>query len=170
MATTYKLIGSQTVGAGGATSIEFTSIPANPYTDLLLAISARSDRASYIWANMRIRFNGATDDTNLSSRYLQGNGSAASTAALTYGYVSDIPASMATSNTFSSIEIYLPNFAGSNNKSYTSTGTTENYGIGYIQAVAGLWSNASVITSLKLVPVGNFVQHSSFFLYGITKA
>ena len=38
---TYTLISSVTVGAGGASSIDFTSIPST-YTDLLVKISARS--------------------------------------------------------------------------------------------------------------------------------
>ena len=42
MADTYTLISSVTVGAGGASSIDFTSIPAT-YTDLLVKFSLRTD-------------------------------------------------------------------------------------------------------------------------------
>ena len=41
MANTYTLISSVTVGSGGASSIDFTSIPAT-YTDLCLVWSGRS--------------------------------------------------------------------------------------------------------------------------------
>ena len=41
MANTYELIASSTVGAGGASSIDFNSIP-NTYTDLLVKLSGRS--------------------------------------------------------------------------------------------------------------------------------
>ena len=41
MAGTYKLIGSVTVGAGGAANIDFTSIPST-YTDLAIKVSYRS--------------------------------------------------------------------------------------------------------------------------------
>jgi hypothetical protein len=42
MANTYEAIATVTVGSGGATDIEFTSIPGT-YTDLLIKSSLRSD-------------------------------------------------------------------------------------------------------------------------------
>jgi hypothetical protein len=53
MADTYTLISSVTVGAGGASSIDFTSIPAT-YTDLLIKVSARgASGASNITGTLR---------------------------------------------------------------------------------------------------------------------
>jgi hypothetical protein len=72
MAVTYTLIQSVTVGSGGAANIEFTLIP-QTYTDLLLLCSLDQSSSSVI---ADIRFNGLS--TNLSSRLLLGNGSAAS--------------------------------------------------------------------------------------------
>ena len=66
MANTYTLISSVTVGSGGASSIEFTSIPST-YTDLLLNFSGRSNtnQASGGFA-CKIEFNGSS--SNLSAR------------------------------------------------------------------------------------------------------
>ena len=169
MASTYELIASQTLGSDTA-SVTFSGIPGT-YTDLYAVASARTNRASNTWADTRIRFNGAANDTNLSGRYLQGTGSAAASGTTAYAWVGDVTASTATASTFASLEIYLPNYAGSTNKSYSSTCAHEtNSSTAYLVAIAGLWSDTSAITSLTLVPVGSFVTGSSFFLFGITKA
>jgi hypothetical protein len=44
MALTYTAIKTVTVGSGGAANIDFTSIP-QTYTDLVLKVSARMNRA-----------------------------------------------------------------------------------------------------------------------------
>ena len=60
MANTYTLIASQTVGSGGASAINFGSIP-NTYTDLLVKVSARMSSAN---GSAGITFNGT--NTNYS--------------------------------------------------------------------------------------------------------
>lgn len=172
MATTCKLIAKTTLGSSAA-NIEFTSIPST-YTDLLLVCSVRSDRASNAVDNVKIRFNGAANDNNLSVRYLYGDGASATSFTLSsFAYIGNAPASTATSNTFSSNECYIPNYAGSTNKSFSATGVQETNGTtAYIDAIAGLWSDTSAITAVRIFPANgsNFVTNSSAFLYGITKA
>ena len=169
MATTYELIDSVVLGSDTAT-VTFSSIPGT-FDDLHVVASARTNRASNTWADTRIRFNGAANDTNLSGRYLQGTGSAASSGTTAYAWLGDVTASTATANTFASLEIYIPNHGGGTNKSYSSTCAHEtNSSTAYLAVVAGLWSDTSAITSLTLVPVGSFVTGSSFYLYGITKS
>ena len=68
---TYKLIASGTVGSGGASSIEFTSIPGT-YTDLVIKTSLRVSDAVTA-ADINIKFN--TSDANKTILYLSGNGS-----------------------------------------------------------------------------------------------
>jgi len=66
--------------------------------------------------------------------------------------------------------LYIPNYAGSANKSASSDSVRENNATGSIQLrlVASLWSNAAAITSVKLVPdYGNFAIYSTATLYGI---
>lgn len=164
--TTYKKINSVTV-ASTAAAIEFTSIPAD-YTDLLVLVSTRTNEAQPE-TNVTITFNGST--SNESARTLYGNG----TSALSYSYASDIymwtSGSSATTSAFGSASYYIPNYAGSTNKSLSIDSTMESNVVGSTMALtAGLWSDASAITSLKLTPGGgSFVQHSSATLYGIRK-
>ncbi len=170
MANTYKAIATTTVGAGGAANIEFTSIPGS-YTDLIVLYSLRSNRNSTI-DQIKFEFNGVT--TNLSSLTLYSDGSGRSSdsvASLLIGW--GLPGDTATANTFGNGYIYIPNYAGSNYKSASIDGVDENKAIGVNSAQAGfsagLWSNISAITSIKmLLNVGTlFKQHSTATLYGI---
>ena len=166
MATTYEAIATVTVGSGGAANIEFTSIPAT-YTNLVLKLSLRSNRAA-TFDNTQIEINSST--ANMTSRLLTGNGSTASSGNTTTFYVGDIPAASATSNTFANQEVYLPNYAGSSNKSASSDSVAENNATaGFNQLAANLWSQTAAITSLKMYSgnTENFVEYSTATLYGI---
>ena len=170
MATTYQLISSVTVGAGGAANIEFTSIPAT-YTDLLVKYSLRgvSENTSYLY----ISFNGST--SNLSSKGLNGN-PAVSSSALSYTWsttIQDIAGQVPyvwTSSTFNNGEMYIPNYAGSTNKSISIDSVAENNATAaYDSLTAALWANTSAITSIKLDGGSSdtFAQYSTAYLYGI---
>ena len=164
-------ISTVTVGSGGASSIDFTNIP-QIYTDLIIKISLRSS-----WANTQdrlyLKFNGVT--TSYTMRYV-GNaaGSAVSYTEASYGnnFAGYIDADSNTSNTFSNIEYYIPNYAGSNYKSGSFDATMEdNSTTQYMGLGAFLWSNTSPITSIGLYPTTgpNLKQYSSATLYGIRK-
>lgn len=170
MANTYEAIATVTVGSGGASSMDFTSIPAT-YTDLVVKLSSRDNRSSATGTDVYIGFNGVT--TNLSMRRLYGDASAVYSDSGSTGNIGIESASTATASTFGNIEVYIPNYAGTNNKSYSADGVSENNasgaGAAFAQLTAGLWSNTAAITSIKLTPVsGNsFVQYSTATLYGI---
>ena len=163
MPNTFELIQAYTA-TGSVANIEFTSIPST-YTDLCLKLSGRLDAAN---TAIIIQFNGVT--TNLSSRYLYGGGSG-SAASYTdgsniYTYANS---SSYTTSTFGNSEIYIPNYAGSNNKSVSVDAITENNATGADMALfAGLWASSAAITSIKLLPnSGNFVANSTAYLYGV---
>jgi hypothetical protein len=170
MADTFVKIASVTVGSGGASTIDFTSIPST-YTDLCVKISARTTTSdsSNSWKYITVAFNGAS--TNRSSRFLFGNGSSAGSASDTtiYGWVNG---HNATASTFGNMEIYITNYAGSTNKSLSADIVTENNATGaYANLEAGLWSNTSAINQITFnLDTGNFVQYSTATLYGILKA
>jgi len=171
MPNTFTKISSVTVGSGGASNINLTSIPST-YTDLCVKVTARtnlSDTEEFL----RLEFNGS-GGTAYSYRNVYGNGSTAvslndaGVANVLYGGISN--ASLSTSNTFSNCELYIPNYAGSNNKSFSADLVNEqNATKAFTMLVAGLWSNTSAITSVKLTPAsgGSFVQYSTATLYGI---
>lgn len=168
MATTMRLIAKNVLGSDTAT-VTFSSIPGT-YTDLVLVMSVRSARASQRRDALDIGFNAST--ANFSGRRLRGSGSAASSATITR-FIAEVPAATATSNTFSNVEIYIPNYAGSTNKSFSVTSVQEdNQAEAYIDAVAGLWSNTAAITEIAITSTNsaNLLSTSSFFLYGIIKA
>ncbi len=168
MATTYTLISSVTVGSGGAANMEFTSIAAT-YTDLVVKITGRSDSSD---TSIELSFNNST--SNRTTRYLFGNGSTASSGNATNMFItSSIVPSTSTASTFSNAELYIPNYAGSNNKSSSVDGVSENNATASNMALtANLWSDSAAITSIKLTPAGggNFVQYSTAYLYGISNA
>lgn len=170
MANTYTLISSVTVGSGGASSIDFTSIPAT-YTDLQIVLSGRSSFASKV-ASVYGRFNSSS--TGYTNRVLYGEttGTGSFTPSLSYAHMGYISASSTTSNTFGSVSIYIPNYAGSAYKSISTDAVTEDnastYQSGVQAMVAALWSNTSAITSVSLtLDAGNFNQYSNAYLYGI---
>ena len=112
---TYVAI-AKTVLTGTQANVDFTSI-VGTYTDLILTISSRSDRAVNL-ETLAIQFNNDTA-TNYSSTFAYGYSSAAGSARDTsavkiYNMTSD--AANATASTFGSFEAYIPNYAGSTNK------------------------------------------------------
>jgi hypothetical protein len=169
MANTYVKIGSTVeVGVLGAADITFSSIPAT-YTDLVVKISGRTNKAS-VFDDIAISFNGST--TSFTGRELYGDGAAA--ASITTSRAASIATgSTATASTFGNSEIYIPNYAGSANKSFSVDGVQEtNATTAYAIMIAGLWSNTAAITSVALTPlVGTlFSQYSTASLYGILKS
>jgi hypothetical protein len=167
MANTYTAIATVTVGSGGAADITFSSIPAT-YTDLALVLSLRSAGTGTPYA--RARFNGTT--TGYSNRRLNGNGTTTGSGSPTDAYIILGVANTATqtTSTFSSHSVYIPNYAGSNNKSTSSDSASENNATeAYIYLMAGLWSNSAAITSIAITEenAANWGQYSTATLYGI---
>jgi hypothetical protein len=171
---TFIKIASVTVGSGGASSIDFTSI-SNTYTDLCVKYTARSTFTTFPSdaIDVRLTFNGSS--SGYSERMLYGTGSAAASAATSGSFLNWAGTqtnTAQTANTFSSSEIYIPNYISANNKSLSIDGVQENNGTSAAsRLVASLWSNTAAITSISLTPdYGNFAQYSTFYLYGISKS
>jgi hypothetical protein len=177
---TYIQIGSTvTVGAGGASFIDFASIPST-YTDLLLKLSLRSSNADGFTGSATMRLN-ANSGANYSFRTLfaatatpaSGNGSAGTSVT-----VGGTVGSSLTANTFNNAEIYLPNYAGSTNKSFSVDTVSENNASTdftyQLMMIAGLWSQTTAINQITIysgtVGSTNFLQYSTASLYGISKS
>jgi hypothetical protein len=165
MANTFVKIASVTVGSGGASTIDFTSIPST-YTDLCLKVSGRGTQSA-TYATYEIKFNGAT--TPYALKQLYGSGTSAVSDQNSIRIALDATGATATSNTFGNNEIYIPNYAGSTSKSVSLDGVTENNATeAYAELYAGLWDNTPAITSITLgMLTGSFVQYSTATLYGI---
>lgn len=173
MPNTFTLIASSTVGAGGVSFIEFTSIP-QTFTDLYYVASTRDD-ATATEDQTILQYNGTT--SGYTEKILYGNGATAGSANRSGNAgLQDLysTAATATANTFSSVALYIPNYTSSNNKSESFESVTENNTTtAYAMMGAGLWSNTAAITSIKVSPATagkKFVQYSSFYLYGVKNA
>ena len=167
MANTFELISSTVVGSGGAGSIDFTSIPST-YTDLKLILSARG-ASTALYANIKLN---NSSSAIYSLRTIYGDGSAASSqndSGATYFERFLMVSSAYTANTFSNGELYIPNYAGSANKSVMYDSVNENNATSsQMFMVAGLWASTAAINQITLTPnTGNFAEYSSAYLYGI---
>jgi hypothetical protein len=116
---------------------------------------------------MALEFNSSS--ANLSMRRILGTGSSASSAS-----TSSIPfrvlADNVAANTFGNTCVYIPNYAGSTNKSVSIDNVTEaNATLAFAELVAGLWSVTSAITSVKVTSQNseNLKQYSTAYLYGV---
>lgn len=163
------------VGAGGASSIDFNSIP-QTFTDLMILTSIRkSDAANYYG----FAFNGSA--ANTSSLMFIGTGSitgsfsySASNKYNIFGYPTS---SNDTASTYGSGQIYILDYKSANAKSISLNSVSENNATGAIQQIkTGLWNSSAAVTSISIAAVndsldtsGTFAAGSSATLYGINR-
>ena len=159
------LVSTTTVGSGGAASIEFTNIPQTG-KDLLILVSGRSTTAN-IEVGATLAFNSSTSNFTAVELFGSGSSTGSGTPARRFALV---PGSTTTSNTFGNAAVYVANYAGSTNKSYSSDSVLENNATDSYQSIyAGLWSNTAAITTVTLTETGNnWVQHTTASLYIIS--
>jgi hypothetical protein len=166
---TYTPLATITVGAGGASSIAFTSIPAT-YNDLEIRFSIRSALAGTD-AQLRISVNGNAVGNAFSQRGFQGTGtSAASDNSATGWIIGGFNAANTAANIFTNATVYFIDYAAAQYKTYLVHSAMENNTSGSVyQEIRGvMWSNTAAITSLEFTnPTSTFVQYSTATLYGI---
>jgi hypothetical protein len=166
-------IASQTVGAGGVSSITFSSIP-QTFTHLQLRLMLRDSATSVNQArSSSVRFNSDTGN-NYVSHFVNGDGS---TAAAGYNAAqSNITfTSLENTNTsiFSVAVIDILDYTDTNKNKTTKTlvGWDAN-GSGIVGMWSSLWLNTNAITSISLGArngfTGSFPQYSTVQLYGIS--
>ena len=171
MSVFLQPIYTQTVGSGGAASITFNNIP-QTFTDLVLTASKRTSFAGFE-ADLSILPN--TDGSSIgSATRVAGNGSTAFSqrnSNVVFALGGTTLGTSATANTFNNYQAYFPNYTGSNFKQILIDSVNEgNYTNNVTLALgAYLWRSTNSITNLYIVSAANFVQYSTFTLYGITK-
>jgi hypothetical protein len=112
-----------------------------------------------------VQFNSST--SNFTGRYLFSDSTSASSASLAR-YIGSVNNS---ASAFTNGSLYIPNYAGSNNKSFSVDEVYDQPSTaGYLNLIAGLWSSSSAITSIKLEASAGFTQHSTAYLYGVSNA
>lgn len=167
MANTYVAIAKNVITTNTA-SITFSAIPST-YTDLVLMVSGRSSTAP---GYLLLTTNGSptTSETDLRG---EGTGNPASSVRSTgdgqffaQGYLRLSDSGM-TSNTFGSIEIYIPNYAGSQKKIASATSVTETNATA-VQFITISAAASDLTAAISSITCGNsFVSGTRLDLYGI---
>lgn len=172
---TLVKIQTVTVGSGGASSIDFTSIPST-YTDIYIVMSLRSAHTSTD-DDWYMRINGVSTGGTYTNRRLYGNGSTASSASSTGGtsgaqiYGGWDNSAGGTASTFSNISIYIPNYASTSTyKSISIDGVQEaNATTAYAYLNAALFQSNNAINQVTITSWNStWAQYTTATLYGVT--
>ena len=173
----FKSISTISVGAGGASSISFTSIPST-YKHLQVRLIARNNDTSIYGSGLKATFNSDTG-ANYSYHIMRGDGgggtvgaySGASQTSMLLSYDSAADGEMA--NMFGAGVIEIFDYQNTNKnktvRSFIGRDNNGNGGQGGISFNSGLWMSTSNITTINIIPNGGtaFMQYSHFALYGI---
>jgi len=160
----YESISTTSVGAGGASSVTFSSIPST-YTHLQIRATVLQTSADNFYA----QFNSDTG-ANYSWHQLTGDGAspgsvgAASTSFMLVGNVNS------SSTSYAGVSIIdILDYKDTNK--FTTVRTlhgSDSNGSGLLAFRSGNWRNTNAVTSIVLTPsAGTFKQYSHFALYGI---
>ena len=164
-ASSYESIQTVTVGAGGSSSVTFSSIPST-YAHLQIRYFLKGSAANW---NM-IQFNGDTGN-NYTYHAVYGNGASALAGGLTgltgwdFNY----------NNSTTAFQGGVMDILDYSNTNKYKTGRClhgfDENGSGIIELNSGLWMSTSAINSFTITQVsGSFSQYSTFALYGIKVA
>ena len=167
----YESIATYTVGAGGQSTISFTTIP-QTFKHLQIRAIARTSNPTTL-DDTWIRFN-SDAGSNYRSHQLRGDGASATAADLgsaTYAASFPVPGTSTTSSIFAGGVIDILDYTNTNkNKTVRSLSGYDANGSGNIFFRSSLWLNTSAITQIDLTwqnGAYNAPQYSSFALYGI---
>jgi hypothetical protein len=168
----YESIATVTVGSGGSSSVEFTSIP-QTYKHLQIRIMARTNR-SVAADNVSLTFNGdALGGTNYAYHFLSGDGASVSAgggSSFERILAANVAGATSTANVFGVGVLDILDYTNTNKNTTTRslTGYDAN-GSGNSRLYSGLYLSTTAITSIKLWAEASSLhtQYSSFALYGI---
>ena len=164
----FESIATVTVGAGGAASVEFTSIPST-YQHLEVRWIAKVTTGA---TRLRVQINSDTT-TNYSTHLLLGDGTAyAAGAANTDRIAISAAVNAASGTSFGAGVVSVLDYKDTNKYKTVRTLSGVDYNTsGEIALNSGAWRSTSAVTSLKfLMDSGNIDQYSSLALYGIKGA
>lgn len=171
--TSYESIATVTVGAGGQSSISFTSIPST-FKHLQVRLIARSNRASFTQDIIRIRYN---SDTGSNYAYHMVEGTGVNPASTNSGSSTASPWLMftggatATASVFNGAVIDILDYTNTNKNTTTRAlqGLDQNTSDSRVGLASILWNNTAAVTSLEISPIygTGFVEYTHAALYGI---
>ena len=174
--TDFQSIQTVTLGAGGASSITFSSIPST-YSHLQIRGIAQDARPTYGISELALQFNGDAGN-NYSFHGLYGNGASVISEAAAPMPGAFIRANgmlgTTTGGTFGAFVFDILDYANTSKNTTTRNlcgvdfnGTISSFG-GRAGLWSGAWLNTSAVSSIVLYSTNaNLQQYSSFALYGI---
>ena len=164
--SSFESIATVTVGAGGSSSITFSSIPST-YKHLQVRYITRNATAAYY---VKCRINGESSATYYYNHQLEGNGSSAAASSDNSNTGGLLPRATTVTNTFTAGIVDFLDYTNTNKyKTVRALGGHDTNGGGYVEFTSFLYSkDTNAITSLDFVfNGGNFEQYSHFALYGV---
>jgi len=173
-ANSYESIATQTVGAGGAASVTFSSIPST-YKHLQIRGIGQDNRATYGISELALQFNSDTG-SNYSFHGLYGNGSTVISEPDTSTSFIRANGMLGTTvgGTFGAFVIDILDYTNTSKNTTTRNlcgvdfnGVIAGFG-GRAALWSGAWYNTSAVNNIVLYSTnGNLQQYSSFALYGV---
>jgi hypothetical protein len=158
----YESIATVAVGAGGSSTVTFSSIPST-YKNLQIRgyVGSTGVNNSSI-----MRFNSDTTNGNYRDHFLYGSGGGTGSGTdgnFPYGAI------QGSNFYYAGWVIDILDYTNTNkNKTSRILSGYDGNGTGYVWYASHLWMNTNAITQIDLVANGsNFTQYSSFALYGI---
>lgn len=168
----WDSIATVNVGAGGSSTISFTSIPST-YTHLQIRFLAADTGSAARDVPLNLKFNSDSTNGNYRVHRLGGSGS---------GFATDsynLPIAGATNGNGNAATYYAAGVIDildyANTSKYTTVRSLSGWdgnGSGYIWEMSELWMNTSAITQIDITNYDSlsYRQYSQFALYGIKGA
>jgi hypothetical protein len=160
----YESIATVTVGSGGASFAEFTSIPST-YKHLQMRCSIRGSNNNY----QLVRLNSDTAN-NYAYHYIYGTGSAIGAGSVANTSSMGFTDTTNTASIFNGLIIDILDYTStSKNKVLRGIGGFDTNGAGFLSMNSGLWfKTPEAVTTIRFTPdTGTYAEYSSFALYGI---
>jgi hypothetical protein len=162
--SSYESIATVTVGSGGASYAEFTSIPST-YKHLQIRCSIRGSNNNY----QLVRLN-SDSASNYAYHYMYGTGSAVGAGNVTSTSSMGFTDTTNSASIFNALIIDILDYAStSKNKTLRGLGGFDTNGGGFISMNSGLWfKTPEAINTIRFTPDnGTYAEYSTFALYGI---
>lgn len=169
----YESISTVTVGSGGSSSIDFTSITST-YKHLQIRCIVQTNRGTYGRDSVYMKVNAGTAGY-FSWHLLMGEdgSSVTSQSGVTQNYMNIPIAGTSTGGSFGCGIIDILDYSNTNKyKTVRTLGGIDHNGLiagygGVIGIISGSYRDTPAITSINFTAPNNFTQYSQFALYGI---
>lgn len=169
----YDSIATTTVGAGGSSTISFSSIPST-YKHLQLRYLARDTTGVADITGIVLRFN-SDSGSNYTRHYLLSDGGGpygGVSGSTTYINGGLVVSGGTAASIFATAVIDILDYSDTNKyKTYkvlSGAETNSTSPKGYIDYESALWRSTSAVSSITItLATGNYAQYSQFALYGI---